>query len=93
MPNIGSTGTRPYADGELIGRDRSYGEIVCFCERVSRGEIRDALRGDLPARTPKALRRRTRAGMGRCQGFCCGAAVTRLLSDGADAPLPAEIPR
>ena len=39
MPNIGEFGSRPYQDGELIERDPDYGRIVCFCERVTRGEI------------------------------------------------------
>ena len=43
MPNIGEFGTRPYQDAELIDRDPDYGRIVCFCERVTRGEIDAAL--------------------------------------------------
>jgi glycerol-3-phosphate dehydrogenase len=84
MSPLGEACLRPYADSARIGADPAYGEIVCFCERVSLGEIRDAMRGDIPARSPAGLRRRTRAGMGRCQGFFCGATVRRLLDeDGA----------
>lgn len=55
----------------LIARDPAYGQIVCRCETVTRGEIRDALRSPLGIRDLDALKRRTRAGMGRCQaGFC-----------------------
>src|SRR5215210_2533223 len=43
MPNIGESGERPHQRGELIERDPDHGRIVCFCERVTRGEIRDAL--------------------------------------------------
>jgi glycerol-3-phosphate dehydrogenase len=43
MPNIGERSERPYQRAELIEVDRDYGRIVCFCERVTRGEIRDAL--------------------------------------------------
>jgi glycerol-3-phosphate dehydrogenase len=57
---------------------------------VSRGEIRDALAGDVPPRTVEGLRRRTRATMGRCQGFYCGAAVRHLLDERAGAARPAE---
>ncbi len=85
MPYIGETGPRPYADAGRIAADPAYGELVCFCERVSRGEIRDALAGDIPPRTVEGLRRRTRATMGRCQGFYCGAEVRALLGHG-DAP-------
>ena len=79
MPYIGEAGPRPYADAARIAADPAYGELVCFCERVSRGEIRDALGGDIPPRTVEGLRRRTRASMGRCQGFYCGAEVRALL--------------
>jgi glycerol-3-phosphate dehydrogenase len=87
MPYIGEAGLRPYQDAERIAADPAYGEIVCHCERVTRGEIRDALAGPVPPADLGGLRRRTRAGNGRCQGFYCAAAVSRLLA-GALAPLP-----
>jgi glycerol-3-phosphate dehydrogenase len=46
---------------------------------VTRGELRDALDGPLPAVDLDGLRRRTRAHMGRCQGFFCGAELAALL--------------
>lgn len=82
MPNIGEAFVRPYQDASLIAQDPAYGEIVCFCERVSRGEIRDALASPLPPCDLDGVRRRTRAVMGRCQGFYCGAEVEAML-DGA----------
>lgn len=81
LPNIGEHALRPYQDDERIQRDPAYGEVVCFCERVTRGEIRDACHSTIPARDSGALRRRTRAMNGRCQGFFCGAAVTALLDE------------
>ena len=55
----------------VIARDPAYGRIVCRCEEVSLGEIRDAIRQNPPARTLDGVKLRTRAGMGRCQsGFC-----------------------
>ncbi|NED52825.1 FAD/NAD(P)-binding oxidoreductase, partial [Micromonospora aurantiaca] len=72
MPNIGEAFTRPYADAERIAADPEYGTIVCFCERVTRGEIRDALASTVPPCDMDGLRRRTRAMNGRCQGFYCG---------------------
>jgi len=84
MPNIGELEPRPYQRAELIARDPDYGRIVCFCERVSRGEIRDALESALPPRDADGLRRRTRALMGRCQGFFCAAEVASLLAEGDD---------
>ncbi|MHA6751538.1 FAD-dependent oxidoreductase [Dermacoccus nishinomiyaensis] len=48
MPNIGEADLRPYQDEQRISRDPEYGRIVCFCERVSAGEIRDALASEIP---------------------------------------------
>ena len=80
MPYIGEAGTRPYQDAALIAADPAYGQIVCHCERVTRGEIRDALASTVPPADLGGLRRRTRAANGRCQGFYCAAAVSRLLA-------------
>ena len=56
---------------ELIRKNPSYGRIVCRCEGITEGEILDAVRRPLGARTLDGIKRRTRAGMGRCQaGFC-----------------------
>ncbi len=81
MPNLGEASVRPYQDAARIARDPAYGEIVCFCERVSKGEIRDAVRSPIPPRDLDGLRRRTRALMGRCQGFFCGAHLDALLAE------------
>ncbi|MCF4135883.1 (2Fe-2S)-binding protein [Streptomyces sp. Tue 6430] len=64
-----------------IAADPEYGVLVCHCERVSRGDIRDALAGPIPPRTPEGLRRRTRARAGRCQGTHCGPEVRALLAE------------
>jgi glycerol-3-phosphate dehydrogenase len=79
MPNIGEAFTRPYQDAELIARDPAYGKVVCFCERVTAGEIRDAYASLIPPAGLDGLRRRTRAMNGRCQGFFCGAEVNALV--------------
>ncbi|MEU1464099.1 FAD-dependent oxidoreductase [Streptomyces sp. NPDC005727] len=81
MPGIGETFPRPCLRPELIAADPEYGMLVCHCERVSRGEIRDALASTIPPRTLEGLRRRTRARAGRCQGFHCGAAVRELFEE------------
>jgi glycerol-3-phosphate dehydrogenase len=89
MPYLGEAGQRPYQDAARIADDPAYGEIVCHCERVTRGEIRDALASTIPPADAEGLRRRTRARSGRCQGFYCAADVARLLADGpARAPEP-----
>jgi len=81
MPNIGEAFPRPYQQPELIAGDSDFGRMVCHCERVTRGEILAAARSAVPARSLDGLRRRTRALLGRCQGFYCSAAVTALLND------------
>ena len=64
----------------LIRRDPAYGRIVCRCEEVSEGEIRDALRQNPPALTLDGIKRRTRAMMGRCQGGFCTPSLLALVS-------------
>ena len=79
MPNIGEAATRPYQDAARIAADPEYGRIVCFCERVTAGEIRDAFASVIPPRDLDGLRRRTRVMNGRCQGFYCGAHTAAVL--------------
>lgn len=56
---------------DLIKKDSAFGRIVCRCETVTEGEIINAIRRPLGARTLDGIKRRTRSGMGRCQsGFC-----------------------
>ncbi len=81
MPPIGESQLRPFRDAQAIAGNPSYGEIVCHCERVTRGELVDALEAPLAPRTMEGLRRRTRAGLGRCQGFYCSAAIASLLAE------------
>jgi glycerol-3-phosphate dehydrogenase len=83
MPNLGEAFTRPYQDAARIAADPAYGKIVCFCERVTAGEIRDAFHSVIPPCGLDGLRRRTRVTNGRCQGFYCGAEVQHLLDNHA----------
>ena len=82
MPNLGEAGPRPYQEAQRIAGDPAYGRIVCFCERVTAGEVRDACSSTVPPADLDGLRRRTRAMNGRCQGFYCGAHVRALLASG-----------
>ena len=82
MPYIGEAGMRPYQDAARIAADPAYGRIVCHCERVTSGEIRDALASPLPPADIDGLRRRTRVQNGRCQGFYCAATISGLLAAG-----------
>lgn len=64
-----------------------YGRIVCRCETVSEGEIRDAIRRNPKATDIDGVKRRTRAGMGRCQGGFCMPHVLRLLAEENGVPM------
>jgi glycerol-3-phosphate dehydrogenase len=59
----------------------SHGRIVCRCEQVTEGEIRDALSRGITVKSTDGVKRRTRAGMGACQGAFCGPRVRRLVSE------------
>ncbi|MGI6078268.1 MAG: NAD(P)/FAD-dependent oxidoreductase [Fastidiosipilaceae bacterium] len=63
-----------------ITEDPSYGRIICRCESVTEGEIIEAIRSPIPARSIDAIKRRLRAGMGRCQGGFCGPKVIQILA-------------
>jgi glycerol-3-phosphate dehydrogenase len=82
MPNLGEVGLRPYQDTDRIRNDPEYGRIVCFCERVTAGELCDAFASTIPPADLDGLSRRTRAMNGRCQGFYCGAQITSLMDAG-----------
>jgi glycerol-3-phosphate dehydrogenase len=65
---------------ELIRADPLYGHIVCRCENVSEEEVVLALHGDIPARSLDGVKRRTRAGQGRCQGGFCTPRIVEIAS-------------
>lgn len=71
----------------LIARDPAYGQVICRCEGVTEGEIRDAIRRTPGARSLDGVKRRVRAGMGRCQGGFCGPKVMELLSRELHVPI------
>ena len=66
---------------KLIAEDPAYGRIICRCETVTEGEIRNAIRRPLGARNLDAVKRRTRAGMGRCQSGFCSPRVVEILCE------------
>ncbi len=84
MPELGerTSRARAFEDERLTQIDPAYRHIVCFCERVTEGEVRDALAAAVPASDLGGLRRRTRATNGRCQGFFCGADIAARLAEG-----------
>ena len=84
---------------QLIKEQPAYGTIICRCEMISEGEILDAIHRPLGARTLDGIKRRTRAGMGRCQsGFCaprtieilereCNQEVNSIMKSGKHSPM------
>ena len=63
-----------------IASNPLYGRVICRCETVTEGEIVDAIHSYIPARSVDAIKRRLRAGMGRCQGGFCGPKVLEILA-------------
>lgn len=71
---------------DLINKDSSYGKMVCRCETVTEGEILSAIRRPLGARDLDGVKRRTRAGMGRCQSGFCSTKIVSILSRELNIP-------
>ena len=71
----------------LIGENPAYGRIICRCEGISEGEILDAIHRPLGARSLDGVKRRVRAGMGRCQGGFCAPRVMEILARELDLPM------
>ncbi len=65
----------------LIKNDPDYGKIICRCEEISLGEIKEAIRGAIPATSIDAIKRRVRPGMGRCQGGFCLPLILKIISE------------
>jgi glycerol-3-phosphate dehydrogenase len=65
----------------LVKKDPNYGTIVCRCEQVTEGEIIDAINRPLGARSLDGIKRRVRAGMGRCQAGFCTARTVEILCE------------
>lgn len=70
-----------------IAENRSFGEVVCRCENVTTGEIIAAINGPVGARTLDAVKRRTRGGMGRCQGGFCSFRIADIISSELGIPV------
>ena len=72
---------------KLIKENPQYGEIVCRCEQITKGEVVDAIHSKIPALSIDAIKRRTRAGMGRCQGGFCLPNIVKILAQETDIPI------
>lgn len=71
----------------LVKENPAYGRVICRCETVTEGEILDAIHRPLGARSMDAVKRRVRAGMGRCQGGFCGPKVIEILARELNIPV------
>ncbi len=65
----------------LVDKNPDYGEIICRCEMITKGEILEAIRNPLGVRTLSGIKYRARAMMGRCQGGYCVARIVEILTD------------
>ncbi|MGN0887732.1 MAG: FAD-dependent oxidoreductase [Kiritimatiellia bacterium] len=79
---------KPEELAELVERDPSFGRVICRCEEITEGEIRAAIRARVGARTLDGVKRRTRSGMGRCQGGFCTPRLIEIL--GRELGLPPD---
>ena len=70
----------PERQAELLAKDPRYGNMICRCESVSEAEIVEAIRRVPGAKSLDGVKRRLRAGMGRCQGGFCSPRVTEILA-------------
>ncbi len=71
--------TREQQD-QMIQKNPLYGRVICRCETITEGEIVAAIHSPIPARSMDAVKRRVRAGLGRCQGGFCGPRVLEILA-------------
>ena len=65
---------------EIIALDKRYGKIICVCNQISEGEIVDAIRRPLGARTVEGVKRRTGSGFGNCHGSYCLEKIVNILA-------------
>ena len=77
----------PEEQSELIKSNPLYGRVICRCENITEGDIVDAINRPAGATTMEGVKRRCRAGMGRCQGGFCGPKVQRILARELNKPL------
>ena len=72
---------------ELIRKNPAYGNVICRCETVTEGEIVEAIHRPIPAKSLDGVKRRTRAGMGRCQAGFCSPKTMEILAREWNVPM------
>lgn len=73
---------------KVIAENKLFGRVICRCETITEAEIVAAIKAPCGARTVDGVKRRTRAGMGRCQAGFCGPRVTQILARELGIPVP-----
>lgn len=89
MPNVSRLSREEW--DRLVALRPDYGRVVCRCRTVTEGQIVDAIRRPLGARSVDAVKRRVEAGMGRCQGGFCAPKVMELLAREVDGLSLADV--
>lgn len=79
LNNLGEANLRNYQSDERIKEQPLHGQIICHCERATTQEVLDLFDSPLPPTTLAGISRRSRAGLGRCQGFYCHSELRKLL--------------
>ena len=72
---------------KMIAENPDYGEIICRCEQISKGEILDALKSPICVPTVDGIKKRIRPGMGCCQGCFCSLRVSKIIAVFLGVPL------
>lgn len=65
----------------LLQQDPGFGRVICRCEGITEGDVRETLREQLPPSTIDGVKRRLRTGMGRCQGAFCAPRLVSIMAD------------
>ena len=85
MPRLNTLSAEQRSEAVRINPD--FGQMVCRCEQVSKGEVIDCIRRNCGARTVKGVKKRVRPGFGKCQGGFCEPLIMKILSDELGIPL------
>ena len=72
---------------ELVKKDPDFGKLICRCEKITLGEIKDVIHRPCGAKDVRGVKRRCRPGMGRCQGGFCEVEVLKILSRELNVPM------
>ena len=90
IPDANSNPASPFlaaSKESLIKENPAYGNIICRCEMITEGEIIDAIHRHLGAKSLDGVKRRTRAGMGRCQAGFCSPRTMEILARERNVPM------